>query len=51
MLRLYQLICSRMTSFMERHEKDLFTTGARILAVVCIIVAAVFAQRCGSQLF
>lgn len=51
MFRLYQLVSSRLTSLMERHEKNLFTTGARLLAVVCIIVAVLYALRLGSQLF
>lgn len=51
MFRLYQLVSSRLTSLMERHEKNLFTTGARLLAVVCIIVAVLYVLRLGSQLF
>lgn len=40
-----------MRFFVEKHEKNLFTTGARLLAVTCIIIAAVYAVRLGSQLF
>ena len=51
MLRLYQQISSCLASFMARHEKDIFTTGARILAALCIIVAVIIAHRLGSQFF
>ena len=51
MFRLYQLVSSKLASLMERHEKNLFTTGARLLAAICIIVAAIYAYRLGSQLF
>ena len=51
MLKLYQLISSRLSALMERHEKNLFTTGARLLAVICIIVAVFYVIRLGSQLF
>jgi hypothetical protein len=51
MLRLYQLVSSRLSGFMLRHEKNLFTTGARLMAVTCIVIAAFYALRLGSQLF
>lgn len=51
MFKLYQLISSRLSSLMARREKDIFTTGARILAILCIIVAVVMAQRLGSKIF
>ena len=51
MLKLYQLISSRLSALMERHEKNLFTTGARQLAVISIIVARFYVIRLGSQLF
>ena len=50
MVRLYQQISSCLASFMARHEKDLFTTGARILAIICIAVAVLMAYRFGSSI-
>lgn len=50
MLRLYQQISSCLASFMARHEKDIFTTGARVLAVICITVAVLMAFRLGSSI-
>lgn len=51
MFRLYQHISSRLSTFMARREKTIFTTGARILAALCIIVAVIIAHRLGSQFF
>ena len=39
-----------MSGFSARHEKFIFTTLARILAVGCIIVAAYFAWKLAGQL-
>lgn len=36
--------------FTTRHEKFIFTTLARILAIACILVAAYFAYRLSVQI-
>lgn len=51
MLRLYLLLSSRLQTFLSRHEKSIYTTGARLLAVVCVIIAIIIAQRLGRKLF
>lgn len=51
MLRIYQYINERLSSLMSRHEKRIFTTGARLLAAVCIIVAVCIVRDCSSQIF
>lgn len=51
MFKLYQQISARLSALMTRREKDIFTTGARILAFLCIIVAVIIAQRLGSKIF
>jgi hypothetical protein len=35
---------------MARHEKEIFTTGARVLAIICIAVAVLMAYRLGSSI-
>ena len=39
-----------LNGFTARHEKAIFTTFARILAVVCILVAAYYAWKLGKQI-
>lgn len=39
-----------VSSLSTRHEKFIFTTLARILAVGCMLVAAFFAWKLGVQL-
>lgn len=51
MLRLYRLLCTRLEELTSRHEKTLFTTGARILALICLLVAMYFARDCSQTLF
>lgn len=51
MLRIYQRLNNWFSSFMSTHEKGLFTTGAKVMAAVCTIVAMLLAHRCSSQLF
>lgn len=51
MLRLYQRFSEWISSFMSRHEKDIFTTGAKILAVICMMVAVWIALKFSYQLF
>lgn len=51
MFRLYRALCTKMEELTSRHEKTLFTTGARILALICLMVAAYFAQDCSNTLF
>ena len=46
MFRLYQMIASRLSAFLAHHEKDLFTTGANLLVVGCLILAVFLARRC-----
>lgn len=51
MLLIYQHLNNWFSSFMSKHEKDIYTIGARILAVACAVLAIVIAYRCTSQLF
>lgn len=51
MLGLYQRFSEWISSFMSRHEKDIFTTGAKVLAIICMIVAAWLAIKFSYQLF
>lgn len=43
-------IFDSLSGFSTRHEKFIFTTLARILAVCCIAVAAYFAYKLSGQI-
>lgn len=51
MLRIYHHLNNWFSSFMSSHEKDIYTTGARMLAVACVVIAIIIAYRCTSQFF
>lgn len=51
MLRLYRLLCTKLGELTSRHEKTIFTTGARMLALICLLIAAYFARDCSHTLF
>ena len=36
---------------MSRHEKDIFTTGAKVLAIICMVVAVWLTLKFYYQLF
>lgn len=36
---------------MSRHEKDIFTTGAKVLAIICMVVAVWLTLKFSYQLF
>ena len=51
MLRLYLLISTRLQTLLSKHEKAIYTTGARLLAIICVIIAIIIAQKLGSKIF
>ena len=51
MLGLYQRFSKWFSSFMSRHEKDIFTTGAKVLAIICMVVAVWLTLKVSYQLF
>ena len=51
MLGLYQRFSKWISSFMSRHVKDIFTTGAKVLAIICMVVAVWLTLKFSYQLF
>ena len=46
----FKPLLDSIEGFTVRHERAIFTTFARILAVICILVAVLYAWKLGVQL-
>lgn len=46
----FRSIIDSFNGFTSRHEKAIYTTFARILAIACIAVAAYYAWKLGVQI-
>ena len=50
MLRLYRLLTEALGGIVEKHREFIFTTLARLLAVLCFVIAILLCRRCMAQI-